>query len=544
MRTALRARVLVLGLLLFGFSAALACGGSRGGKGGDSGGDSWAVAERIPADTPYVFAALTSIPDSLVQKFAATLETQLAQAHAQLMPLLAASSSPWAKVASTLLDELRAQKPTKWWQTVGFAPGGRFVLYGLSLWPVMRLEVANVATVQQNVQRYLDLAQAPAQPTRQGEWTTWQLPFEGSTVIIAVSAREAVLSAMPANLVPAAMPWLLGTKKPARTLAQAGTLPGLMSQHGFLPYFLGVFDLQQTLAILTGRSTGPTQELSAALNLAQLAGCASDLDRLSALTPRMTFGYTRLDEQEFSGGLVVEMPANVATALNRLVTTNPGITWPPPNNPLFAMAAAVDVRNTLALIGEVGKELQQKPFTCGALEELNDLGESWRGLASSPLPPVVTGLRGLSVVVTNATIEPLDIIGHVLAVGEQLETLPGMLALVPGLGGISLPADGTATALPIAQLGLPWAKSAHAALRADRLAVAVGGDSSRVVGEQLKANPSPRAPLFAMSFEADKVAKLSPLAAQAFSGYQYFRSVAFSLEMKGQGLHLTMDGTW
>ncbi len=542
MRTAPGARLLLLALVFFGFTATLSCGGSRG-KGGQSGGDDWAVTERIPADTPYVFAALTSIPDNLVQKFAATLETQLAQAHAQLLPILAASPSPWAKAASTLLDEVRAQKPSKWWQSVGFAPGGRFILYGLSLWPVLRLEVANAATVQKTVQRYLDLALLPVQPTRQGEWTTWQLTSEGVSVVIGVSAREAVISAMPAQLVPTAMPWLLGTKKPERTLANVQTIPQLMGQHSFLPYFIGVFDLKQTIAILSGRSAGPTAELSAALDLPQLAGCAADVDRLSALTPRLAFGYTRLDDKEFSGGLVVEMPPNVATSLNRLVTTAPGIAWPVPGNPLFAMAAAIDVSNAIALLGELGKEVQLRPFTCGALAELNDVAK-WSDLASSPLPPVVTGLRGLSIVVADATVEPLDIIGHVLAVGDQLETLPSMLSLIPGMGGIGLRADGTAVPLPMAQLGLPWAKSAHAALKGDRLTVAVGGDSARVAAEQLETAPSARAPLFGMSFEADKIAKLSPQAAQAFSGYQYFRNVAFSVTMASQGMKMTMDGTW
>lgn len=537
-----RRATLLLCLFFLGFQG-LACGGKQSGKGGKDA-DTWGVTKRIPSDTPYVFAALTPIPDELVQKFSATLETQLAQAHAQLMPLLAASESPWAKVASTLLDEVRAQKTTKWWQTVGFAPGGRFALYGLSMWPVLRLEVANADTVNKTVQRYLELAQMPVQPSRQGEWTVWQLGFGAGAVVIAVSAREAVVSAMPAQLLPKAMPWLLGTQKPERSLADDGVLPQLMGRHAFLPYFVGVFDLQAAMTIFSGRATGPAKELSDALSVPALAGCAKDIDRLAALTPRMAFGYHRLDDKQFSGGLVIEMPPDIATALNRLVATSPGITWPVPGKPLFAMSAAIDIKNGLGLLDEIGKNIALQPFTCGALAELNDAGREMRQLAASPLPPIITGLHGVSMVLTDATLEPVNLVGHVLAVGEGLDTLPGMLALIPGMGGISLKADGTPSPLPVEQLGLPWAKSAHAALRGDRLTVAIGGDSARVAADQLKVAPSPKAPIFSMQFEADKIAKLSPLAAQAFSGYQYFRSIGFAVELREQGLHLNIDGGW
>ncbi len=537
-----RRATLLFFLFFLGFQG-LACGGKQGGKGGKDA-DSWGVTKRIPSDTPYVFATLTPIPDELAQKFSATMETKLDQAHAQLIPLLAASESPWAKVASTVLDEMRAQKPTKWWQNVGFAPGGRFALYGLSMWPVLRLEVANADTVNKSVQRYLELAQMPAQPSRQGEWTVWQLAFGEGAVAIAVSAREAVVSMMPAPLLPKAMPWLLGTQKPERSLADDNALPQLMGRHSFLPYFVGVFDLQATMAILSGRATGPAKELSDTLNLPALAGCAKDIDRLAALTPRMAFGYHRLDDKQFSGGFVVEMPPEVATSLGRLVATSPGITWPVPDKPLFAMSAAVDVKNGLGLLEEIGKKIALQPFTCGALAELNDLGQEMRKLATSPLPPIITGLHGISMVLTDVTLEPVNLVGHILAVGEGIDTLPAMLAMIPGMGGISLKADGTPSPLPIEMLGVTWAKSASAALRGDRLTVAIGGDSARVATEQLNVAPSPRAPIFSMQFEADKIAKLSPLAAQAFSGYQYFRSISFDVELREQGLHLNMGGGW
>jgi hypothetical protein len=529
---------------LLGLALLAGCGGPRGGSRGGTAEDSWGVTARIPADAPYIFAALSPVPDAVMQKFSATVETQLAQAHRQLLPLLAQTGAAWGRALSTFLDELRAQKPSQWWQNAGFAPGGRFAIHGLSLWPVLRLEVARQDVVQKTVQRYLELAQLQAAPARRGDWTLWQLTFDEVGVVMAVSAREALVAAMPAPLVGPALPWLLGEKRAARSLADDRALPSLMNQHSYLPYMLGVVDLQEIIAILSGRASGVAAELGKSLHLPELASCAADVDRLAALTPRVAFGYSKLDEKGMSGGFVVEMPPHVVTALRRLLTPLPTVSWPVPGRPLFAMSASLDVGNAVALFGELGQAIAQRPFGCGALTELNELGASWRQMAASPLPPVLTGLRGVSVVMEEGTAEPPSFIGYVVAVGEQLDSLTSMLALVPGLGNLSLPSDGTPAELPAAQLGMRWASSAHAALRADRLVVAVGGQSRTRAVEQMKAAPQQPAPLFGMSFDFAKVLKMSPQAAESLGGYQNLIDAALYVELRDEGLRLNVDGTW
>lgn len=542
-----RSALLVLALaaiFLGGLGGLAGCGGARGGAKGAPGGDTWGVTSRIPADTPYVFAALTPVPDALVAKFTATFDAQLAQAHRTLLPLLASTSAPWAKAISTMLDELRTQKPTKWWQNAGFAPGGRFAIYGLSLWPVARFEVAKPELVVQTVQRYLDLAQLQVTPSKEKDWTFWPVNFGDKVVLLGVGKKEAVLAYLPAAQLAAAMPWITGDKRPERSLADDRALAQLMAQHDFLPYMVGFADLQATIAILSGRATGVARELGASLSLPELASCAADVDRLGALIPRFSFGYTKLDEQGFSGGLVLEMPPHVVNELSRVAVTAPGVVWPVSNKPLFAMELSADVGDALALFGDIGQAIEAKPFGCGALAGLNQLGGKLRQLATEPLPPIVTGLRGLSLVVDDATTNPTNVTGQVTAVGEHLETIQTWLMMVPGFGDLKLATDGTPASLPIGKLGVDLAKSAHLAVRGDRLTVAVGGESARRAADQMKAVPTKPAPLFGFSFDAEKLAKLSPEAAQAFQGYQTMRDVSFAFELRQQGLYMNVDGSW
>ncbi len=534
----------MLALLLGGAVAGGGCGGSRGGSHGAPGGDSWGVTARIPADTPYVFAALTPVPDALLAKFKAITDAQLAQAHRTLLPLLASTSAPWAKALSMLIEELRTQKPTQWWQNAGFAPGGRFAIYGLSLWPVARLEVAKPDVVAQTVQRYLDLAQLSVAPTKDKGWTLWPVHFADKVVLLGVSEKEAVISFLPAALLPAALPWITGEKTPERSLADDRALAQLMAQHNFLPYMVGYADLQATMGILSGRAAGVARELGASFSLPELASCAADVDRLAALTPRFGFGYSKLDEQGFTGGLVVEMPPHAVKELSRVAVTSPGVVWPVANKPMFAMEISADVGDAIALLGDIGKAIQAKPFGCGALAGLNSFGGTLSQLASQPLPPIVTGLRGVSLVVDDATTNPPSVVGQLTAVGEQLETVQTWLMMVPGFGDLKLATDGTPASLPVNNFGSEWAKSAHLAVRGDRLTLAVGGESARRAAEEVKAAPGKPAPLLGMSFDAEKISKMSPEAAAAFQGYQTMRDVSFAFELRQQGLYMNVDGSW
>jgi hypothetical protein len=279
------------------------------------------------------------------------------------------------------------------------------------------------------------------------------------------------------------------------------------------------------------------------LRVPELTGCAADVDRLAALTPRVSMGYHRLDVNGFSASVVAETPPTIATALGKLMTAAPGVSWPLPGKPLFAMAMAADVGAVMALLGDMGNAMAARPFTCSALASLNDLGKSLSGLANTSLPPIVSGLRGVSLVVDEATIDPPGGVGHALVVSEQMESLPMFLAFVPGLSGLDLKTDGTPVALPVDQLGVAWIGAAHAALRGDRAVITVGTDSARRATEELKAPVPQRSPLLALTYDIVRFRQLSPQFADALGAYS-FREAGMALEIVEQGVRLLVEGTW
>lgn len=529
--------------LVFGFVVlASSCGGSRGSsQESNPARDSWNVTAKIPSDTPYVFATLTALPEPVAGKLSAGIDSQFAQVTQKLEPVLAGESAPWAKAARSLINDMKAQPIAQFWQTAGFARGGRFAFYGLSVWPVLRAEVARADALSKLIRRTMTAAGMPATSTRQGDWETWQLRSGQHTVLIAVSAREAVASLLPSEFVTKALPQVLGLQRPPRSLAEDGTIPALLKQHRLLPQLVSFVDARAVQAILSGRSAGLTGELSRSMRMP--SSCVADFDRIVALFPRMVFGYHSIDEKSFSGGLVIEMAPKILSALGALSTSAAGVTWPVAGKPLFAMASAIDIGAAVRLIADLGAEIEARPFACSGLAELNRSAPGWRKLPDSSLPPILTGIRGISLVVDDATISPPGGVGHVRVVSEQMETLPNWLAFVPGLGGLSLRPDGVAVALPLDQLGAGWVQSAHAALRGDSLVVAVGADSARRASTSLPSAVPQRSPLFSIAYDADRLRKLSPVLSEALLGSSV-RDAAMVMDLNDQGLNFTVDGRW
>ena len=90
----------------------------------------------VPADTPYLFG--------VIEPTAPALRDQMfAQSGEQLVTYLKKAASGQGKMAvfaAALYQEIDGVDPAHIIDALGGARDGRFVLYGLSIWPVMRLE--------------------------------------------------------------------------------------------------------------------------------------------------------------------------------------------------------------------------------------------------------------------------------------------------------------------------------------------------------------------------------------------------------------------
>lgn len=496
----------------------------------------WPALSYVPAETPYLLENLVPPPAAVRAKVLTGADQQLARATETLTPLLAGFSGPGGKALASLLAELRAQPFSEWTRSLGFSEGGRFVLYGLSLWPVLRIEVERAEATEALIGRTLRAAELPNAPLPRGAWRIWSHDLGAAALGIALSQQELVLTVMPSRQLARAWPRLLGEVRISPSFAERDRLAELRARHGFLPLAAFFVDTRAVVSLLSGRATGEHAELAPAPLLDQV--CAQDATRLAELMPHLAFGYQRMDLASFRGALVAELPAWATAALERVRTRVPGITWPITGKPLFALGLAIDLQRVAELTNILGQALERSPFLCPALAKLN---EAPRALDFGSLPPLLAQARGLELVLDEYVADPPSASGHLAMDSAQMASLPSMLAQLPMVLPVPLQQE-QPFELPLGELAPSWLPNAHGLWGAQRLVLAVGRDGVRRAQAQYRAPVPDRSPLLVIAYDVQRLAALLP-SMESLTNRSY-REAALALELGEHGLRMEVAGTW
>jgi len=523
-----------------------ACGGNHPTTTPSSTWTAPAILTHVPADSPYLVASLEPISDQLRARMLHGFEKRIVQLRKTLEDLRGKPElAPWVRAGLALLDEVKGTDATTVWRSLGLDPKGRFALYGLSIWPVVRLEIADPARLRKVIEHVTSAAgAAPKQATLDGH-PYWSVPLKEVTLVAAVTEHEAVVALLPSRAVEASLPLVIGTKLPAQPLASTTKVPELLGRHRLLGYMLAYLDTHNALDILTATAQNELDAPLHALTGPISAACRADGERLAAIAPRWVFGYRQFDETGFDAVGVIETPASVNTALAKLHAAVPGVSARPAGQPLLSLGTAFRPDDLVAWLRGVAKQLHDQPFACPQLAELNRAGDELAGKLATPLPPVMRGVQGFSLVIDDATIMPPEVAGHLLISGDLVaDFLSTVAAAVPAIAGIPVARDGKPVALPLKQLGIPLS-SAHIAMTPNRLVVSAGVDSAQRASAQLAAPAPKSSPLFAMSFDLPRFQKLLASFGQtALDDYSYLRSSGMSLDVADDGLSFDIWGMW
>lgn len=526
----------------------LSCGGGPHPSGALS--STWVappMLAHVPAETPYLFASLEPVSEQVRRRLGRPLDREVVKLMAMADELRKRDRStlePVERAGLALADELRGKDVTQWWHDLGFTPGARFVLYGLSMWPVVRIEVANPARLRGVIERVLAATDAkPKQATLDGH-AYWLTGDANVTLVAAVLDREAVVALLPTSSLPTALPLVLGTRAPVHSLGAAATVTDMLSKYRLLGFMLAYIDAHRAVDVLTA----PPNELDAIVHTWTgpiSPACHGDLDRLAAAVPRLVFGYRRLDDGGFDGAGIFETSPGVVAALRKLHTTVPEVVAPFAGHPLFSFGVAIDPEGLVAWLRDVAGQLHDHPLACPWLAGVNAAGEQLAVDLAAPLPKMFRGLRGFSLVVDEAVIKPLDIVGHVLVAGDHIADLVTVLAgKLAAIAGIQINPDGRPVALPLQRFGVPL-RSAHVAMTADRLVVATGEDSAKRATDHL-ASPTPaRSPLFVLAFDGPGFQKLMASTGRPDAdSFSSLGAATTTVDVVDDGLSFDVAGTW
>jgi len=502
----------------------------------------------VPADSPYVLALLEPVNDALRRRVMQNLDERFAAALQKIDAVKGVDRKklePWMRALLAFTDELRGKPSATWLEQLGFNPRGRFVIYGLSMWPVSRIEINDGAKLKAAIERILAAGGIqPQQRTLDGR-AYWVVGGTDFSFVASVLDHEAVLALLPTATLDAALPLVLGTRAPERSLAATTAVPDAMAQHHFLGFLVAYFDLHSIVNIVAGPNPGALDIPIRAATGPVAPECRTELDRLAAVMPRIAFGYRRFDERGFEATAVFEVAPATLAALRKLRAAVPEVTRRVPGHPLAVFGVAADPGEVVTWLRDVTRGIHDQPFRCAWFNSINSGAAELAGKVAQPLPPTWRGLRGFSVTVDDASASPPSFTGHMVITGDRVADLVTSLAgTVPAIAGIPLAHDGRPIALPVQKLQLPVA-SAHLAITTDRLVIAAGENSERRVTEHLT-TPAPKSsPLAIMVFDVPRFQKiLTAFGQPPVDNLGSLGVAGLALDVGDTGLDFDIWGTW
>lgn len=448
----------------------------------------------VPADTPYLFAALTPAPDELFDK----LDPWIASMLESYRAIMDAGLSQATSEESGLSDEQRQQMlavgdiadellTPEGWRNAGLTRESRVVLYGRGLLPVLRVTLSDGALFESLIDRVETATGSKLPVATVGEHSYRY--FETGTVrlVLAVQDNELIATVAPMGISDEHLMGVLEGTLSGESIAASGKLRDLAADHGFSAYQIGFIDVDRLAATMLEPQSGTNAELLA------LAGydpsvmlsdeCRTEFGELANVAPRIVLGSTVLNADEISGKAVLELRSDIAAALVPVAASVPGLGTI--SEGLVAFGMGLNVAAARDFVESRLDAIQADPFTCEQLQGIAQGVPAVRQALNSPVPPFVNGIRGFVAVLDDirgmnlaANQPPTGVDLRLLLASDDAADIVAMAkAFIPQIATLNLEADGTPVRIDVPPEIGPMVAEAYAALTQQAVAVAVGNDS-------------------------------------------------------------------
>ncbi len=476
----------------------------------------------IPADTPYLAAFLRPLPEEFVDKVEPALDESLA-AYRRLMEISMADATrelaeqeggeEQRRRYEALMDEVMTLMSVQGLRDAGIGRDALFALYGDGLLPVVRIALTDGARFKAAVARFEAASEEEFLVGEVQDFVYRYLDIDGKArLVIATPGDDAVITVVPTAYGDERLARTLGIEKPRKSLAQTRDLRNLAREYGFTDHAISFFDTERAVATFLGDPSGMNAEL---LDLADYdpeqldATCREEFGELAAIAPRIVAGYTDVDDDSLDTAVIVEMRDDIAAGLSTLPAAVPGLG--PDLGGLLSFGFSL---NPLALRKFYEARLdamEDDPFECEYLEELQAGTANGREVLQKPIPPVVYNFRGILANIRDVTGFDMDgkkppesLDAAFLVAMENAQDLVNTGALMsPQIAALNLLPDGKAKRLEMPELG-ELAAQAFAALTTSGLSIAVGEDAAQEAESMLAGDIAKSAPLISFSMDAKR----------------------------------------
>ena len=473
----------------------------------------------VPADTPYLFAALESAPDDLSDKLTPLMDTTLKMYRRVIRAIAETAYTEaqnqnenvdWFESLMPFLDEMDGLLSIEGLASAGIDEDSQFAFYGSGLLPVLRVTLSDGELMESTIQRLEEkVEQKMDTATIDGNAYRF-VGDEQGRVIVAILGNQFVATFAPTNFSDDHLQQVLGLSRPDNNVADAGTLAAIAKKHDYENYILGFVDIERIAATFIEPQTGVNAALleigdydSSALSDV----CKAEIRSVVGIMPRLVGGYSELSVDKIVSSAVFEVREDIAAAMTALAGPVPGLGMPQDGILTFGMG--MDLLAIRNFYSDQLDALEAEPFACELFAELQNGVAAGREVLNQPIPPIAYGFNGFMATIESieglniaAQQPPTSIDARLLVAMENAEGLFAMAAMFsPEFAALNLESNGEPVRLSMPQIDA-LGQVVHIALTDDALAISVGDGMEKGLSGLLKSSAPDAPPLIYMDMDA------------------------------------------
>lgn len=480
---------------------------------------------QIPADTPYFFSDMMPVPYKKLNYDVYKLYAPLLTSYREDMVRQQQNMPPDTinmeeRVVLALLEELDGNFSPDGLQKLGINARGSFALYGVGMWPVLRIPVSDQAKFEAMLKR-VETKVGKSVPTQSYKGVTFREIGDNKIAMPMVLSKNSFTIGLTSKTFrPTYLDYMLGKTLPKNSMLKTNKLLAIQKKHKYKPFMTGYVDLAGITAALVSqdksnflfKSIADVPDVQANLS----ADCKTEYLELVKAMPRVVVGYREVSANGLSmtAGMEVtnDVAKNIASTKSAVPLANTAMT----KEAMGWVGVGLDVEKLIGVLKVYGDRIKSAPYKCAHLRELNNVPRMYNQVVSAPTQ--FKSIKGASFVIGNVDVDLQNNKVNALDVAFVLRTSDpqgifqmGKLAInSPGFQNVNPKTDGTPVELPLpAQLSgiLPSMPKAYVVMTSDALGLALGTQNAQRLSAALKQPLSKDGPMAIMSYDVQRFIK-------------------------------------
>lgn len=475
----------------------------------------------VPADTPYIFAALEPAPQEVSDTLGENTVGAV-RAYAEMLKAAVKDRQPkdggepldpeTRKRISAAIDEVVSLVTPEGLPEAGIDRDSRMAFYGVGLLPVLRVTLSDAARFESALAR---IEARAGKKMSVAEIDGHSYRYSGDDkgrLIVALIDGQLVVSLVPTSLGDDLLKRVLGLTLPAESIADTGELVALAEAYGYRPYGLGLIDIERVAATFLDEQAGVNEALLSLMEHDSSAlsdVCREEIRSLAGIMPRVVTGYTEMTPEKLESNTVFELRSDLAAGLQTITSPVPGLGQQ--HGGLVSFGMSLDLPALREFYAARLDALEADPYQCELFADLQSGIATGRAVLQQPVPPAANDFHGFLAVIEDiqgmdfeTRQPPTDIDMRFLIASSNAPGLVAMGAMFsPQLAALDLEPNSTPVQLELPAGAAPI-DSAWVAMSENALALSVGDGGEAGLAEMLVADSAEPAPFLSMDMDAGR----------------------------------------